>query len=90
MQPLESKIKKEIRLQLEQAGWYVVYLVSTNKNGIPDIIAHRRKKTIYIEAKREGRGREPLQEFRAKELRQHGIPSYFIENTEQLKTNKLI
>jgi len=52
----------------------VIKLNRTNKNGIPDLVAiPKGSDAIFIEVKRPGRDRTPLQKFRGKELADHGI-----------------
>jgi Holliday junction resolvase len=69
-QQLQSKRIKE----LEADGYYVIKLVKTNKNGIPDLIAiPRGSDVIFIEVK-SGSGKvSKLQEFRHDELNKHGV-----------------
>lgn len=71
---LESELKKKCRLLLEKAGWYVVHIIQSNKNGIPDTVAIRRGETIWIEFKRPGKSidKKRLQAYRQKELTLHG------------------
>jgi hypothetical protein len=38
---LESKVQRQIIRYLEDAGWYVVKILQTTKNGWPDLQAHR-------------------------------------------------
>ena len=35
----EGQIQKQLINQLEKEGYYVIKLMKTNKNGIPDILA---------------------------------------------------
>lgn len=71
---LESELKKKCRLLLEKAGWYVVHIIQSNKNGIPDTVAIRRGETVWIEFKAPGKkiDTEGLQAYRKKELQAHG------------------
>jgi Holliday junction resolvase len=71
---------------LEDRGWYVVKLIQTNRNGIPDLLMHRDGVTRYVEVKRPGEKPRPLQEFRHKELRKAGIPIDVITDISQLST----
>ena len=69
-QQLQTKRIKE----LEAQGYYVIKLVSTNKNGIPDLIAiPRNSDVLFIEVKGPKGRLSKLQEFRIKELNSHGI-----------------
>jgi Holliday junction resolvase len=73
---LESKIQRGIINLLEADGWYVIKLMQTNKNGIPDLICHRAGRTIYIEVKRPGEKPRPLQLVRHAQLAAAGIQTY--------------
>jgi Holliday junction resolvase len=69
-QQLQTKRIKE----LEAQGYYVIKLVSTNKNGIPDLIAiPPNSDVLFIEVKGPKGRLSKLQEFRIKELNNHGI-----------------
>jgi hypothetical protein len=70
----ESQIQAKKIKELESQGYYVVKLVKTNKNGIPDILAIPPGSDILmIEVKGPSGKTSPLQDFRIKELRDHGI-----------------
>lgn len=69
----ESKIQHDIINRYEKDGWYVVKLIKTNKNGIPDLACFKNGTTIFIEVKRPGEKPRPLQEFRHEELRKKGF-----------------
>ena len=42
----ESQYQKKISDKLEKEGYYVIKLIKTNKNGIPDLIAIKENNTI--------------------------------------------
>jgi len=44
----EQRIQGKRIKQLESEGYYVIKLIKTNKNGIPDLIAKRRWKAIRV------------------------------------------
>jgi Holliday junction resolvase len=68
-QQTQSKRIKE----LEEQGYYVIKLVRTNKNGIPDIIAIPPKtEVLFVEVKTPNGKVSKLQEYRIKELEKHG------------------
>ena len=81
-QYIQSKIIKE----LERNGYYVLKLVKTNKNGIPDVLAIKDgKKPIFIEVKREKGGViSELQKYRIDELRDQGFEAYVTNGKEKL------
>ena len=71
---LESKIQAKLIKKLEKEGYYVIKLISTNKNGIPDLVALPDNcGAIFIEVKQKGKKPEPLQKFRAKEIINRGM-----------------
>ncbi len=70
----ESQIQAKKIKELESQGYYVIKLVKTNKNGLPDILAIPPGSDILmIEVKGPSGKTSPLQDFRIKELRDHGI-----------------
>ena len=71
---LESKIQAKLIKQLEKDNYYVIKLGVTNKNGIADILAiPKNADVLFVEVKQKGKEPAPLQRFRAKELKEHGI-----------------
>ena len=70
----EQQVQSKKIKELEAEGYYVLKLIKTNKNGIPDLLAlHPDKEILFLEVKtRKGRVSK-LQEYRIKELRQHGF-----------------
>lgn len=80
----ESSIQKQLIKWLEQDGWYVIKLIQTNRNGIPDLVCHKTGRTIYIEVKREGKELRPLQQKRHTELYEHGIETWVIDSVDEL------
>jgi hypothetical protein len=70
----EQKIQSKKIKELEHSGYYVIKLTTTNKNGIPDLIAiPPNSDTFFIEVKKKGGKLSKLQEYRIKELEKHGI-----------------
>lgn len=70
----EQQIQSKRIKQLEQAGYYVIKLIKTNKNGIPDIVAiPPRSRVLFSEVKTPTGRLSKLQEFRLKELQEHGL-----------------
>lgn len=52
----------------------MIKLISTNKNGIPDLIAiPPNSDVLFVEVKKPSGRLSKLQEYRVKELNQHGI-----------------
>lgn len=70
----EQQIQTKKIKELEALGYYVIKLVTTNKNGIPDIIAiPPNSDVLFVEVKGPNGKLSKLQEFRIKELEKHGI-----------------
>lgn len=70
----ESVIQSKKIKELESQGYFVLKLVKTNKNGIPDIIAiPPNSDVLFIEVKGPKGKTSPLQDFRIEELKKHGI-----------------
>jgi Holliday junction resolvase len=70
----EQQIQTKLIKELEDKGYYVIKLMKTNKNGIPDLIAIPKDSDVeFIEVKRPDGKLSKLQEYRIKELIKHGI-----------------
>ena len=70
----EQQIQSKRIKQLEEQGYYVIKLIKTNKNGIPDLIAiPRDSDVLFSEIKRPTGRLSKLQEYRIKELRTYGL-----------------
>ena len=77
---LESKIQAKLIKQLESEGCYVIKLVTTNKNGIADLLVFDRNNVPkFIEVKQKGKKPRPLQTYRAKELLERGINAVWFD-----------
>lgn len=73
----EQQIQSRLIKKLEKKGYYVIKLMKTNKNGIPDVIAiPPGSDVLFFEVKTEKGTADPLQKFRLKELSKHGIKVY--------------
>jgi Holliday junction resolvase len=70
----EQQIQKKRIEQLEAEGYYVIKLIKTNKNGIPDLIAIPPGVDVLFSEVKKPRGKvSALQEYRIKELKKHGV-----------------
>jgi hypothetical protein len=78
----ESQIQSKKIKELEKAGYYVIKLITTNKPGIPDLIAiPPGSDVLFIEVKGPTGRVSPLQEFRIKELTKHGVRAEIFKPT---------
>jgi len=70
----EQQIQTKRIKQLEADGYYVIKLIKTNKNGIPDLIAIPPDSgVLFSEIKRPSGKVSKLQEYRMDELKKHGV-----------------
>lgn len=70
----EQQIQSKRIKELEAEGYYVIKLIKTNKNGIPDLIAIPPNcNVIFSEVKAKKGKVSPLQEYRLKELEKYGF-----------------
>jgi len=70
----EQQIQTKKIKELEAQGYYVIKLINTNKNGIPDLIAiPPNSDVLFVEVKGPNGKVSKLQEFRLKELEKHGV-----------------
>ena len=70
----EQQIQAKRIKQLESVGYYVIKLVKTNKNGIPDILAIPPNSDVLFSEVKTPKGKvSKLQEYRLKELEEYGF-----------------
>tara|TARA_R100000541_G_scaffold57898_2_gene68400 strand:+ start:1265 stop:1504 length:240 start_codon:yes stop_codon:yes gene_type:complete len=70
----EQQIQEKRICQLESEGYYVIKLTITNKNGIPDLLAiPPNSNVLFSEIKKPDGKLSRLQEFRLKQLKEHGV-----------------
>jgi Holliday junction resolvase len=69
---LESNIQAKLIKQYEAQGYYVIKLIQTNKNGIPDLLLIKGGIASFVEVKQVKGILSKLQEFRIKELEHYG------------------
>lgn len=79
---MESKIQAKLIKQLEAEGYYVLKLSVTNKPGIPDLVAIPKDSDAeFYEVKQKGKKPRPLQEYRIKELTNHGLKVFVYDGS---------
>jgi Holliday junction resolvase len=69
----EQQIQAKRIKQLEAEGYYVLKLVKTNKNGIPDLIAIKENEILFSEIKTQKGKLSEIQKYRIKELESYGF-----------------
>jgi Holliday junction resolvase len=76
---LESKIQAKIIKRFADAGYMVIKLIKTSKNGIPDLMALKDGKVLFVEVKRPLLGKlSKVQEYRIKELKEYGFETLIL------------
>jgi Holliday junction resolvase len=73
---MASKHQTRVIKQMESEGWFVINLIRTSKNGIPDLLCLKDGKAVFIECKEKTDTLKPLQEFRIKQLIEMGFEAY--------------
>jgi len=77
----EQQIQSKHIKHLEAQGYYVIKLIKTNKNGIPDLVAiPKDSDAMFIEVKTPTGRLSELQKYRLKELSEHGVKAYVYRN----------
>jgi len=70
----EQQIQAKRIKELEAEGYYVIKLIKTNKNGIPDLIAIAPGSNVLFSEIKTKNGRvSKLQEYRMSELKGYGF-----------------
>ena len=70
----EQQIQSKRIKQLEAEGYYVLKLIKTNKNGIPDVLAIPPDCNVLFSEIKKPKGKlSKLQEYRLKELDKYGF-----------------
>jgi hypothetical protein len=77
----EQQIQAKRIKQLEEQGYYVIKLIKTNKNGIPDLIAIPKDCDVLFSEIKTPTGRlSELQKYRIEELKKHGLKTEIYKN----------
>ncbi len=70
----EQQIQSKKIKELEAEGYFVIKLIKTNRNGIPDVVAlHKDKGVKFFEIKTENGKVSKLQQYRIKQLKDYGF-----------------
>lgn len=83
----EQAYQNKVIKALEERGYYVLKLITTNKNGIPDLLALKQCEVWFIEVKARGGRISPLQEYREKELKKKHFKHSFTFEGDDFLTN---
>ena len=69
----EQQIQSKIIKYLESNGCFVLKLIRTNKNGIPDLSIFKNGKAFFIEVKKKDGVLSEMQKYRIKEIETFGF-----------------
>jgi Holliday junction resolvase len=72
----ESIIQRQIITWLTNSGWMPIKLIQTNLNGIPDLMALKDSRTVFIEVKQPGKKPNDLQQYRIEKLHKAGFEAF--------------
>lgn len=70
---LESARQTQIKKKLQEDGWIVIKLIKTSLTGIPDIIALKDGKAMFVEVKQPKGVLSPIQHHVIEILRTNGF-----------------
>ena len=74
---MASKYQSRIIKEMEQKGFFVLKIITTNKNGICDLLCMKLgEPDVWIECKEKNDTLKELQRFRIDELRKMGKIAY--------------
>lgn len=70
---LESARQTQIKKKLQEDGWIVIKLIKTSLTGIPDILALKNGKAMFVEVKQPKGVLSPIQQYVIDTLRINGF-----------------
>ena len=76
---MASSFQNKIISKLKTKGWTAFSVVKLSQNGMPDILALKQGKTLWIESKEQNDTLKPLQKLRIDEIRKNGFRAYCIQ-----------
>ena len=80
----EQRIQKKITDQLTNDGWFVIKLMKTSINGIPDLMALKNGTTKFIEVKKPRGIISEIQKYRIKQLRKQGFEAVVMDGIDSI------
>lgn len=80
----EAQIQSRIKERMKGRGWLVVKLLQTTMNGIPDLMAIKKGRVVFIEVKAVGKSPGLLQVLRHEMLRDAGVEVFVTDNKDFL------
>jgi Holliday junction resolvase-like predicted endonuclease len=83
---LESEIQAKCIKYAQEQGWIVLKVISSNMNGISDLILFKDGMAVFVEIKGEKTRVQPLQLYRQKQFREAGFLAEIVRSLEEFKT----
>ncbi len=87
---MEQQVQTKIKNKLKADGWLVVKLIKTSMNGIPDLLALKGGRAVFIEVKQKGGKASPLQIERINQLRAAGFEAQIWTDYEVISGDVLV
>ena len=81
----ESYIQGKIRAYLITNGWLTVKLINASPNGMPDLMAIKDGKVIFLEVKTEKGKTSKLQDYQIERLKEMGVSAFVVRSTVEMK-----
>ena len=82
---IESQIQAKITQKLKNNGWFVTKLIQTSTNGIPDLMAIKEGRVIFLEIKQPGKKASPLQDHQIEGLNRCGVEAKVVSSVEEIE-----
>ena len=82
---LESDIQANCIKYAQAQGWIVLKVISSNMNGISDLILFKDGQTIFVEVKGKTTKVQPLQLYRQKQFRECGFIAEIVRSVDELQ-----
>jgi hypothetical protein len=83
---LESEIQAKCIKYAQEQGWIVLKVISSNMNGISDLILFKDGKAVFVEIKGEKTKVQPLQLYRQKQFREAGFLAEIVRSLDEFKS----
>ena len=78
---MASKFQTKTIKEFERQGYFVINLIKTNKNGLPDLLCLKSgQPPLFIECKEKKDTVKPLQQYRKREIEKHGFQSKILQD----------
>lgn len=80
----EQVIQTRIKKHFESQGFFVIKLIKTSVNGIPDLLVIKQNRVKFVEVKKPGGVLSELQKYRIRELRKQGIDAVAMDGIDSI------